>query len=182
MKTTGNLFNHRHHMLFNCKYGLGIWAAITTGIIYFIYPILCKINESYGGLIIIGMALLFGILNYFILRRGHFKFSFIDVMDISIGFLAGAILSVSILFFASSFNKYGFYPYFDTVKILFFNSIKFYGGELHTFGDEFLIWCFCVVVYILSIKLVNKDKRSSFVQDFDGSGIYRVDINDSFYK
>jgi hypothetical protein len=104
-------------------------------------------------------------------------FSFTDISDITIGFLIGAVLSVSILYAISSIGKYGYYPYSDDVKILFFNRIQIYGTEMRTFVNEFMIWCFCALIYISSIKIRSKTNRFSFVTNLDASGVYRVDID-----
>lgn len=183
----GKVYNKYYHMPFNSRFGLMIWSAVVTAIVYFLYPVLCKISDGTiktvsGGFVVLGILLLIGVVYYLILRRGHFQFSFLDVRDVSIGFLIGAILSVSILFLTFSFNKYGFYPYFSDIKILFFNSIKIYGSELRTFGEEFMIWFFCVIIYMLSIRTKNKDKSFSFVKNYDGSGIYYVNVDNKFYE
>jgi hypothetical protein len=174
-------------MPFNFKYGLIIWAAMATAFIYIIYPLLHKIsNGSFNipcnSLLLIGIILFMGLINYFVLRKGHFIFSFTDILDITIGFLIGAVLSMGILYATSLIGKYGYYPYSDDVKILLFNSIQFYGTEMRTFGNEFMIWCFCVLIYISSIKIRFKTNKFSFVTNLDASGVYREDIDDKFYK
>lgn len=179
--------NKYHHMPFNCKYGLIIWAAIATAFIYVIYPVLHKIsngsfNIPYNSLLLIGIILFMGLANYLILRKGHFIFSFTDILDITMGFLMGAILSVSILYVISPIEKYGYYPYSDDVKIPLFNSVRFFGTEMRTFGNEFMIWFFCILIYISSIKIKSKENRFSFVTNLDASGVYRIDIDDNFYK
>ncbi len=176
--------NKYHHMPFNCKYGLIIWAAIVTAFIYAIYPILYIISSgslsiAYKNLSVIGIILFMGIINYLFLKRGHFKFSFIDVLDVTVGFLIGAILSVGLLFAVSSIGKYGYYPYFNDVKILFFNSIPFFGGKLRICGDEFMIWCFCMLIYMLSIKPTAKATGFSFAANLDASDVYRINTNDT---
>ena len=189
---TAAAINAFHHMPFNLRYGLAVWSALVTMIIYCFYPIAYNINRSVqgGGLFVLGTMMIFAMLNYMILKRGHFKFSATDVRDISCGFIIGAAISVISLFAASASGKYGFYPHFENVKILFFDSISLLPGvEVRTFGNEFFIWLFSFMVYAVSTGR-SKDKSFAFAYNFGGFGNFGIctadkndlDIDKRFYK
>lgn len=183
----GKAFNKQYRLPFNCRYGLMIWAAVFTATLYFIYPLLSKMSHGYFVILnstisILGILLLLAVINCLVLRRSHLKVCFSDIRHITVGFLIGAVFSVGVLFLASAFYRYGYYPYLSSVKILFFNSTTFFGSELRTFGEEFMIWCFCVVIYMFSVKAKSKIRGFSFAKNFDGSGVYYVNANEDFYK
>lgn len=162
---TGDEFNKFYRLPFDSRFGLGIWAAIVTVIIYLAYPLMHKINNftlmiKNGPVMLTISIVLFAVINVMFLRRSRLKLSVRDIRDISVGFLIGAAVTVSALFIASSFGKCGYYPYFNDVKILFFNKIIYYGGEMRTLGNEFLILFFCIVIYALSI--ISRDKSKPF--------------------
>lgn len=186
-ETIGKEFNKLYKLPFNCRFGLAVWAGLVTVIFYLAYPILHKmLNYMLGvknvSLAVVISLLLFTLANIVFLRRGRLKLSLRDACDISVGFLIGAAAAVGTLFAVSSFYKFGYYPYFDNVKILFFNSVSFYREPLRIPGNEFLIWLYCIVVYAESVKTRKKIKRFSFVYPCDFSGTHIVDVDEKFYN
>ena len=181
----GKAFNKQYAMPFGSKHGLFLWSAASTCFIYFVlYPFLSKLNEGaanvkYTSFVILMTLTLFTLMNYLILRRGHFKINRKDIKDISAGFIAGAACSLIILFTLSLTGKYGFYPYCSDIKILFFNTVNYMGSEIRFCGDELLIWIFCTVLYLLSCKINTKPHGFTFAKCLDSVYPYPINIDEN---
>lgn len=180
----GKAFNKQYSMPFNHRYGLVIWFGLITCFIYTVlYPILSLINNgkiemrnsSIATVIILAAVAL---VNYLVLRRGHFIISGADVRDISVGFLIGASCSLIILFLLSLAGKYGYYIYCSDVKILFFNPATYMGNEIRFCGDELLIWLSFMIIYSYSCK-INTKQGFVFAKCLDSIYPYCIDIDEN---
>ena len=174
-------YNRYHKMPFGSRYGLIIWAALVTAVFYVSAPVFkILINQPKNApAMILGLLFLFGALNYMFLRRAHMIMSGRDVRDILLGFLAGAGASLGMLYAASYTDGcFGFYPYYTNMKILFMNSVEFFGQPLRAPGDELLIIFYEVIIYMISVKINNTKSQFFAVWNFQ-SGIIIPDL-DSF--
>ena len=181
-RSIGEAFNKQYRMPFNSKYGLMIWSGIATCFIYFIlYPVICAVNNGISGeikpMIIILMLIAFMAINYLILKRGHLMISGKDIKDITLGYLCGIVLSLGALFLLSTTNKFGYYIYCPSIKILFLNSIYYMGSSHRFFGDEFLIWLSNIVIYMISCKINGDVKGLEAVIQSDSVYPYYINID-----
>ena len=174
-------YNGYHKMPFGSRYGLIIWAALVTAVFYFsapVFKILMNLQKSAPAMIL-GLLFLFAALNYMLLRRAHLIISGRDARDILLGFLAGAGTSLGILYAASYiYGCFGFYPYYTNMKILFMNSVEFFGQPLRLPGDELMIIFYELIVYMISVKVNNTKTQFFAVWNFQG-GVIISDL-DSF--
>ncbi len=118
-KELGKKINNQYCMPFNSRYGIAIWTFINTTLIFLLYPIWIYIwNRFPTKVTFIAVAVLaYAVLNLLYLKRGHFRCSLRDWRDILIGTLLGAGVSIGGLLIASSFFKFGYYPYGAMCKI-----------------------------------------------------------------
>ncbi len=182
----GDIFNKQCRLPFNCRFGLAVWSALVTVIIYLLYPLFHKLNNftiplRYGNLIIIASFAVLALASCLYLKRGRLKTNIYDIWLVTAGFLIGAAVSLGGLFAASSFVKIGYYPYFPDVKIMFMNTVGMYGYEVKSFANEIMIYIFCLVVYMLSTETKNKKKSFAFAAHLPGMPGY-LEIDDEFYK
>lgn len=160
----GNEYNKKYRIPFNCRFGLGIWAAVVTMVFYLIYPLFYKlykdtIQTGYNTPIIIVGLLLFAVVNYIFLRRGKLKISIRDFIEIIIGFFVGWVLVIAGLTEVSAFGKFGAYPYFKDVNIPFsFPYVPFLPKNSLAFAIEFFSWWFCMLIYLIAARYSSKTK------------------------
>lgn len=181
-KRIGEAFNKQYRMFFNSKYGLIIWSGLATCFIYFIlYPVICAVGNGISGeskpIIMMLILIAFIVINYLILKRGHLMISGRDVKDITLGFLCGIVFSLGVLFLLSATNKFGYYIYCPSIKILFFNSIYYMGGNHRFCGDELLIWLSSIAVYMLSCKINGNAKGLEAAVKLDSVYPYYINID-----
>lgn len=178
----GNEFNKQYRLPFNNRFGLGIWAIVVTMFIYLIYPLFYKLcnNTIQTGCntitVIIGIAI-FVVANYFLLRRRNLKMCVRDWIEISVGFLIGWALVITLLTLVSD----GVYPYFKDVKVLFtYPYVPLLPKDLSVFGMEFFSWWCCLILYMLSTKGSSKRNSFIFLTRFPGANGY-IETDEDFY-
>jgi hypothetical protein len=161
----GEMFNAHYRLPFNHKYGLIMWAAVVTVIIYFGYPLIYKIHNGtirtagHGTIIILAILLLLAITNIKYLRCGRLRITVSDMLCITLGFLAGWAMAIGSLFALSKFGTFGSYLYFPDVKIPFEPLyLPLLPKDYMVFGVEYFSWWFCLIVYMSAVKSRRKIK------------------------
>lgn len=172
----GGKINRQYRMPFNNTYGIVIWSFINTALIYLLYPVWIYIWRYYPTAVTFAaiVPVVYAVLNILYLKRGHFKFALRDWRDILIGTLAGVAASIGGLLLASSFFKFGYYPYGAMCEI----PIKW---SPSSFDMPMALFCFwvCWMIYMLSLAgFKNTKDKGIFVPRTDLFHPFYVNMGD----
>ena len=186
----GRMFNKEYRLPFNCRFGLSIWAAIVTMLIYGIYPFLYQLWKSrvikspYSDFLIIGIIFMFMAINVLYLRRGRKIVTIRDMGQITVGFMIGYAVSAVILIGMSYLAEPGYYAYMPNVRLLFmppYIPLLPIPMNVNVFSIQGFCWWLCLIVYVAAVKSRKEVNPSllwncfSVFRIHDGTWVYDFD-------
>lgn len=186
-KEIGEMFNNHYKMPFNNSFGLALWAAVVTFLIYIGYPLIYKLHNGtirtggYNTAAVIAILAAFAVANVLYLRRGRLIMCFRDGGMITVGFLIGWGVSMLCLIASSFFVRPWYYAYFSDIKIPFEPLYLPLLPKNHmVFGVEYFAWWFCLMAYMIAVKSRKKIKPFTLVAGWfrlsDGEPMQDVNI------
>ncbi|MCH5209370.1 MAG: hypothetical protein J1F01_00220 [Oscillospiraceae bacterium] len=183
----GEMFNKHYRLPFNKRYGLMIWSALVTILIYLGYPLIYKINNytinfgRRGSLVIFAILALFAVINVLYLRRGELRITLRDFGWITLGFFAGWAAVIAVLLIAGAFSTPWHYAYFPDVKIPIAPVyVPLLPKNEMVFGVEYFCIWFCFIFYMVAVKSRKKIPPFSLVAGWfrisDGKVMENADV------
>ena len=181
----GRMLDREYRLPFNSRFGLGVWAAIVTVIVYTVYPFLYSlytggvIKSPYVDFLILGVIFAFMALNVLYLRSGRKVINPFDMGQITVGFLLGYAFAASLLtIFSKLTGNSEYYVYMPEVGLPFSPPyIPFLPIKVNIFALQGFSWWFCIIAYVVSVKSKGKNSMvvwnwASGISNYNGAAIF----------